>query len=123
MTLGGALAAFDAVEENTLTQAEKIRLISSLDGRVNDLICSRYEGAAEFEPYSTLTDLTTELLVKPPYDDIYLLNLISVNALYDGNDARYSAFAQLYNTLLNDFARQYHARHKVKRVKISAGGL
>ena len=122
MTLGEAIARYNALEENSLTTAEKISLISHLDGRLHREILSRYENAGEFSGYGEDEDLTTVLLAPFPYDDVYRTYLLAAGALYDGNTQRYNNFSTLTNSVIEEYAAFVHKNGTVKENKIRQAG-
>ena len=74
MTIFDVINRIDAIKPNSYTQLEKIRALSTLDGIIKNSIIDTHEGSEDvvFGGYTQETNLTTELLVPAPYDDIYL---------------------------------------------------
>ena len=69
MTIMEALHRIDSIKPNTYRQSEKIKWLSTLDGRVKGEIIDTHEGAeaVEFKGYTDDTTLTTELLIMTRY--------------------------------------------------------
>jgi hypothetical protein len=74
MTIMDAIFRLGELKPNSYSQSEKIKWLSTLDGIVKREIIDTHEGGEDiaFKGYNENTDLTTELLVPAPYDDIYL---------------------------------------------------
>lgn len=122
MKLGQAITAFTSCAQTRLTTAQIISHISSLDGRIHDGVIALYPGAEVFSGYPADEDLSTDLLVPYPYEDVYLAYLLSVNALYDGESDSYANYSALFNTLLSEFSKSYHRAAARRNTKISIGG-
>ena len=75
MTVNEAIAQFDALVPNSRTTAEKIAWLSECDGMMFDRLLDFYiETEGSFSGYSS-GDGGTELLIKPPYDGLYICYL------------------------------------------------
>ena len=113
MTIAEALAGIDALKPNSFTAAQKIAWLSELDGMVwQELILTheRPAGQTDWQPYSSITATTTELLVPAPYDQIYTYWLASKNDVFNleydkfGNDQ--TMFNNAYLTYSDYYTRQ-----------------
>jgi len=120
MTIGEAITYFDGQCENGMTEVQKVNAISHLDGRIHSLTAGYYEGTA-FGGYSDYANLNTPLLVGFPYDDLYVLYLASLSAMYDGDSVRYENYSALYNSRLKAYLSDYSAKHSRKSAKIRLG--
>ena len=72
MTLGQAIDTLDAATPNACTYEEKCRWLTELDRLAWVLIYHRDE---EFPGYGPDSDPETELLVQPPFDEVYRYRL------------------------------------------------
>ena len=113
MTLMEAMHRADALKPNSYSSAEKIKWLSILDGLVKKKIIDTHEGGEDvtFNGYEEDSDLTTELLVPAPYDDIYVHWLTMQIDLNNGEYARYNNSAMVYNSAYQDFANHYNRTH------------
>lgn len=119
MTIFDAINRIDAIKPNSLTQLEKIRALSTLDGIIKDSIIDTHEGSENvvFAEYTQETALTTELLVPAPYDVIYLYWLESTIDYWNGETGKYNNSIELYNTAYSEFERHYNRTHMPKGKK------
>ena len=113
MTLMEAMHRADALKPNSYSNAEKIKWLSILDGLVKTKIIDTHEGGEDvvFNGYEENADLTTVLLVPPPFDDIYVHWLSMQIDLTNGEYARYNNSAAVFNTAYNDYALHYNRTH------------
>lgn len=119
MTIFDAINRIDAIKPNSLTQLEKIRALSTLDGIIKNSIIDTHEGSENFvfAEYTQETALTTELLVPAPYDAIYLYWLESTIDYWNGETGKYNNSIELYNTAYSEFERYYNRTHVPKGKK------
>ncbi len=113
MTIMDALYRIDELKPNSYTQTEKIKWLSSLDGVIKREIIDTHEGGEDvvFNGYGEEADLTTELLVPAPYDDIYLRWLESQIDYSNGEYRKYNNSIAMYNTVYTAFANYYNRTH------------
>ena len=98
MTVREAVGRFDLLYPNAMPYAEKLRVLSALDGKLYTELLSRLSGApAPFAGYTADTPADTALLAPFPYDDIYLKALCAENDAINGDIARYNNAAALFN--------------------------
>lgn len=113
MTIMEAISRIDILKPNSYTEKEKILWLSQLDGIVKKGIIDAYEGCEDitFEGYTGDTPTTTELLVPPPYDDIYLkwleMQMDYTNAEY----GKYNNVVKAYNVAYKAYASWYSRNH------------
>ena len=75
MTIVQAIALADRVAANDIEQAIKLKWLSDLDLQLVDEVFNRHRGTCiqNFNGYDETTDAnSTELLVKAPYDMLYV---------------------------------------------------
>lgn len=116
MTIIDAITRADAQKPNGYSQSEKVRWLSTLDGIVKREVIDTHEGgeAVLFAGYNDETPLTTELLVPPPYDDVYIRYLEMQIDYSNGEFAKYNNSTDAYNLALSDFEKYYNREHKPK---------
>ena len=73
MTIREVLTRLDLQTHNTCTRQEKLNWLSELDGLVKARILDTHADPSPVQlPYTDPTADTTELLVPPPYDGLYI---------------------------------------------------
>ena len=120
MTIMDALYRIDEVKPNSYSQPEKIKWLSSLDGVIKNEIIDTHEGGegVVFNGYDENTNLATELLVKAPYDDIYIRWAEMQIDYSNGEYGKYNNSMEVYNTAYTAYANYYNRTHMPKGIKI-----
>ena len=116
MTLIEAINRIDSLKPNTYSPLEKVEWLSMLDGVIKKNIIDTHEGGEEVE-YSGYTDdtpLNTELIVKSPYDEIYIIWLESKIDYSNSEYVKYNNSITRYNDIFNDFRNNYNREHMPK---------
>ena len=115
-----AIQAVDTLKPNTYSELEKIQWLSKLDSTIKTEIIDTHEGADDitFNGYDENTSLETELLVKAPYDDIYVSWLESRIDYANGEYAKYNNSTTVFNIAYTSFERYYNKSHMPKGTKI-----
>ena len=118
MTIMEAIYRIDEVKPNSYSQSEKIKWLNTLDGTVKSEIIDTHEGGegVVFEEY-TDSDLSKELLVPAPYDDIYLRWLEARMDYANGEYGKYNNSVTMYNTAYTEYANYYNRTHMPKGTK------
>ena len=113
MTLMEALHRINTVKPNTYSQAEKIKWLSTLDGIIKKEIIDTHQAAETivFNGYTEDADLTTELIVPAPYDEIYLFWLESKIDYWNGEVGKYNNSISMFNEAYSTFAKYYNRTH------------
>jgi len=123
MTISEAITQVDRVKPNQYETAEKVRWLSTLDGKIANEALSWHEGAGEpFEGYDPGGDLDVPLLVPEPYSDLYLHWLFAQVDYHNSETARYQNSMMMFNMAYATFADWYNRTHRPKqdnRVRIS----
>ena len=116
MTIMEALHRIDTLKPNTYSNPEKIKWISILDGMIKTEIIDTHEDGEDvvFEGYAEDVDLTKELLVPAPYDDIYIHWLSAQIDYTNGEYGKYNNSKATYNNSYLAFSKHYHGKHKPK---------
>lgn len=119
MTIIEAINRIDDAKPNQYTQSDKVRWLSTLDGIIHDELLATHEGeAGAFAGYDDSTDLSTELLVESPYDEIYVRWLEAQIDYTNSEYAKYNNSIAMYNAAYSTFARFYNRTHMPRGGKI-----
>lgn len=120
MTIMDAISRVDALKPNSYTELEKIAWLSKLDGAIKKEIIDTHEDGENiaFHGYDSDTPVETELLVKAPYDDLYLYWLESRIDYYNGEYARYNNTVTTFNAAYAAFESFYNRAHMPKGSKL-----
>jgi hypothetical protein len=116
MTVMEALHRADALKPNMYTNAEKIKWLSILDGIIKKEIIDTHEGGEDvvFCGYEEDVELTTELLVPAPFDDIYIHWLEAQIDYTNGEYGKYGNSKAMYNTSYDAYKNHYNRTHMPK---------
>ena len=115
MTIMEALHRIDTLKPNTYTETEKIKWLSILDGIIyKEIICTHEDGdGISFNEY-TEEDMTKEMLVSAPYDDIYIHWLEAQIDYTNGEYGKYNNSMVAYDTAYDAFNKHYNKHHQPK---------
>lgn len=106
MTVSECLAQIDAMRPNTLTQEQKLDMISRINMQA---VCDTNNEDVQQVPLVLPDDENTALFIQSPYDDIYLLYIASQMDLLNADMSLYTndaaAFNQRYQEYLSDIQR------------------
>lgn len=113
MKIIDAINEIDALKPNTISQSDKIRWLSQLDGRIKSEIIDTHECKEPivFTGYDDNTPESTVLLVPAPYDVIYIRYLDAQIDYVNGETKRYNNSSSLYNVAYRDYERYYNRTH------------
>ena len=119
MTIMDALYRIDELKPNGYSQTEKIKWLSTLDGMVKSEIIDTHEGGENivFNGYGEDADLSTELLIPAPYDDIYLRWLEAQIDYNNGEYGKYNNSMAMYNTSYVAYQNYYNRTNMPKGEK------
>ena len=111
-----AIQAVDTLKPNAYSELEKIQWLSKLDGIIKTEIIDTHEGNEDitFNGYDENTSLETELLVKAPYDSIYVSWLESRIDYANGEYAKYNNSTTVFNTDYASYEKYYNRNHMPK---------
>ena len=113
MTILEAIRRVDSLRHNTFTQAEKIGWLAQVDALVVQEVLRTHEGSEEAPSgcYDAQTPLDQQLLVPPPYDELYLHYLCAQMDYYHGEYDRYNRSMGMYQAVWSAFANFYNRTH------------
>lgn len=116
MTIDQALHTVDELKPNQVPRAQKIQWLNQVDGRVFAFLfqthCPDEHTPEAFAPYTQDSPPDTELLVRPPYDEMYRFYLEMQIDLANLELEKYNNSAALYANAWSQFARAYHRAHR-----------
>jgi hypothetical protein len=112
MTILEAIGRVDALRHNTFSQEEKIQWLSQVDGLVDQELIRTHEDGVTFQPYDARTPLEQELLVPPPYDEMYLHYLQAQMDYHNAEYDRYNRSMGMYQAVRTAFANHYNRTHR-----------
>lgn len=106
MTIREAIAMADEMKPNAFSTATKVFWLSRLDGTIAAELMLMAQGEQENFKYSA-DNLDQELLVNPPYDDLYLYWLEAQIDYQNGEYDKYDNTMQRYNKRLSAFCKWF----------------
>jgi hypothetical protein len=113
MTINEAIAQVDRLRDNNVPNDVKVSWLSRTDHAVYNELMQGREGAEgmTFTPY-TEDDGTKELLVPPPYDELYIYKL-EAQIFYEQREIKkYESSMALYNAAMTEYSRKYIRDHR-----------
>lgn len=115
-----AINKSDELKPNGYTQSDKIRWLSACDSMIKRNIIDTHEGGEdeEFGGYNDETDLTTELLVPEPYDEMYLTWLESKIDYTNGEYGKYNNSITRFNDTYKQYESDYNRTHMPKGTRV-----
>lgn len=118
MYLRELFTTVDQLRPNAFTDAEKIRMVNTVEGRIYKDILSKYEGEEPiFIPFEEGQE-ERELAVPVPYTDVYVFYLASMMDFYNSDSSRYNDSMVLYNQAWNEFQAYYLQTHTPKQTNL-----
>ena len=96
MTISTCMDLVDSLMPNGLDRSVKLRLLGEIEGKVRVELLGGYP--EETEVFGGDTPDTTELTVPHPYDQLYLLYIMTMLDYIAGDTARYENSAAMFNT-------------------------
>lgn len=119
MTIADAISQVDKLVPNRFTDEEKIKWLTNLDMRVKTKIIDAHEcvDPISFYGYDS-TDIASDLLIPPPFDEIYPRWLEAMIHYHNSEDDRYNNAMVLVNSTYKQYGDYYARNH----MPISRGG-
>ena len=115
MRVREAIDRIDSLKHNTYTYGEKVEWLSRLDGLVKDQIIDTHESEDEIYFYGyTEENMEADLLVREPYDEMYIRWLEAQIDYYNGEIARYNNSMMMYQAAFDAYQRYYNRTHMPK---------
>ena len=113
MKINEAIAQVDRLRNNMVPNNIKIGWLSRTDSMIFHEIMAGREGVEgqTFKEY-TEEDGEKELLVPPPYDELYLYKL-EAQIYYEQREIKkYASSMALYNEAMNEYSKKYAREHR-----------
>lgn len=105
MTVSECIQFVDAVKPNAFPAEAKIAWLSQIDGKIaSEIFLMAPAELAKFHYQTIMDDGDKQLLVDPPYDDIYSAYLTAKVDSKNGEFNRLSTAAQAFNRLWDEFS-------------------
>lgn len=116
MTISEAINKIDSLKPNGYSQTDKISWLSLADGMIKNNIIDTHEGGEDvtFNGYNDDTPLDTELIVKAPYDELYISFLASKMDFFNGEFVRYNNNIVRFNDTMTAYGNHYNRTHMPK---------
>ena len=113
MTIMEALHRIDTLKPNGYSNPEKIKWLSMLDGIIKTEIIDTHEDGNNvvFDGYQDDEEITKELLVPAPYDEIYIHWLEARIDYTNGEYDKYENSNIMFNAAYNAYAKYYNRMH------------
>lgn len=103
MTVSQCIKRVDAIKPNAFPENAKIKWVSEIEGKIAAEIFLMAPAELKQFRYTSKTK-SRELLVDPPYDDIYIAFLTAKVDSKNGEYNKMSTAAQAFNRRWNEFA-------------------
>ena len=118
MKLREILSTVDQLRPNAYTDAEKIAMINTIEGRVYTDIFQKAKGfEGEFIPCEEGQE-ERELAVPVPFTDVYKYYLMAQIDFLNGDSARYNDTLVLFNNVWGEYAAYYRENNKPKQTNL-----
>lgn len=117
MTASESILCANLLKPNAYSNEDKVRWLSKLDGIIKKEIIDTHKGGEGiiFDGYDADDDpRTIELIVKAPYDDIYIYWLEAQIDYFNGETAKYNNSIATFNSAYSDFSAAYNREHMPK---------
>jgi hypothetical protein len=115
-TINEVLERVNRARPDALDDGTKAAWLIELDGKLYREVVLRHGRREDEEepelPKKYPEDADKELLVGPPYDNLYDLYIMAQADLYNREDANYNNSALVFNTALDEFKKAYHREHR-----------
>lgn len=111
MTVKQVIDRADSVKPNAFTSEEKLHWLGELEGRIGaELMFMSVQDLSELE-LRYPQDMTSELLVSPPYDDVYYYWLLTRIDESNGEFNKAANTQELFRARYNSFANWFLSRY------------
>lgn len=111
MTIAKSIQLVDTQKPNTVPDELKLHWLSVLDTRIKQEIHEAFGDASAFDGYDEYTAMDTELLVPPPYDEIYVHWLAAQIDFAQAEYDRYNVEIAIFDSDMLAYERHYRKTH------------
>ena len=115
MKIQEAISQADALRPTDVDRRQKIKWLETVDAYVfREIISTRQDATVEEAPVYDEADGGRELLVPPPYDELYLY-LLEAKIYYATREMKkYAGAMALYNQTVSEYTAWYFKNHRQK---------
>lgn len=118
MKLREILTTVDQIRPNAYTDAEKIAMLNTIEGRVYTDIFQKAEGfEGTFIPFEEGQE-ERELAVPVPFTELYIFFLMSRIDFLNGDSGRYNDTMVLLQNAWDEYAAYYRENNKPKQTNL-----
>ena len=110
MTPNEAIEIVDRLKPNAYSEEDKLRWINELDGMVQRLVIQ----ADNVVQYSYPADMDKELLIPPPFENVYPLYLEAQIDYHNREYANYNNTAMMFESQYSEYKKAYIREHQAK---------
>ncbi len=111
MNINKIISYTDEVKPNAISDEMKFAWVGALDSRINREIFKNREELV----YNSGADGETELLVKPPFDDIYFYYVSAMIDFSNNEIGSYTNNMLLYNEKYDEFLKTFRRENTPQR--------
>lgn len=116
MTINGLITEVDDLKPNAYEDAQKIRWLNKVEGRIyHEIIKNRTTDERleeyEYREFEENVSMDTELLAQEPYSDLYIYYLMSMIDMHNEEYERYQNASQMFNEAYQSFANYWYRTH------------
>ena len=103
MTIKTCMNLVEAMKPGGVDRGVKLRFLGEIEGKVRvELLGESPDGTAD---YNEVTPRGTKLCVPHPYDQLYLLYIMTMLDYIGGEVARYENSAAMFNTVYQSYGK------------------
>ena len=110
MTPNKVIEKVDRLKPNPYNEEDKMGWINELDGMVQRLVIQ----SDKVEQYSYPEDMDKDLLIPPPFDDVYVLFLEAKIDYYNREYANYNNSAMMFESQFSEYKKAYIREHQAR---------
>lgn len=114
MTILEAIRRVDALQHNTFSQEEKVEWLAQVDALISEELIRTHEDpeGKTFRVYDEQTPLDQQLLVPPPFEELYLHYIQAMMDYHNAEYDRYNRSMGMYQATLSAFTNFYNRTHR-----------
>lgn len=109
-TVGQIISMVDEIRPNAFSSAVKVAWLNEVEGRIQSEVLLM--GPEEVKTYVWETDQNTQVLVHPPYDNLYGLYLAAMIDFGNGEYNKYQNDMAMFNEALGGYIRWFAANYE-----------
>ena len=121
MTVEEAIARADALKPNAVSEAEKIRWLSTLEGMIKEEIVDSHTGWDVPVPSGAPLTPSDRLFAASPYDPLYVLWIMARVDFTNGEFDAYANSAAAFNAAYSAFADHINRTKTPKGAEVRFG--